>query len=64
MLSDKPPIVDDASAVSETLLGDLIKQLATLSSVFHKPPSTFLNAKFVAVKSGEERHFLLNDLKY
>ncbi|KAI8811306.1 adaptin N terminal region-domain-containing protein [Cladochytrium replicatum] len=39
VLSEKPPIEADNNAVSESLLDELINNLASLASVYHKSPS-------------------------
>jgi len=42
VLADKPVIADDAEALEPALLDELLGQLATLSSVYHKPASSFV----------------------
>jgi AP-1 complex subunit beta-1 len=42
VLGDKPVIEDDTFRLDPTLLNALIGQIATLSSVYHKPPEAFV----------------------
>ncbi|KAI8853732.1 adaptin N terminal region-domain-containing protein [Chytridium lagenaria] len=39
VLTEKPPIEADNNAVSETLLDELILNIGSLASVYHKPPA-------------------------
>ncbi|KAJ3013563.1 hypothetical protein HKX48_005673 [Thoreauomyces humboldtii] len=39
ILAEKPPIESDANTVSETLLDELIHNIGSLASVYHKAPS-------------------------
>ena len=42
VLGDKPVIEDDTFRLDPSLLTVLIGQIATLSSVYHKPPEAFV----------------------
>ena len=42
VLSTKPEIGDDTFYLDPSLLEDLISQIATLSSIYHKPPESFV----------------------
>ncbi|CAG8569790.1 70_t:CDS:10, partial [Dentiscutata erythropus] len=42
VLSDKPPISVQSNTISSSLLEELISNISTLASVYHKPPETFL----------------------
>lgn len=42
MLSDKPPIQSTIPNLPATLLDQLLKEISTLASVYHKPPETFV----------------------
>eukprot|EP00559_Dactyliosolen_fragilissimus_P001198 CAMPEP_0184864940 /NCGR_PEP_ID=MMETSP0580-20130426/16439_1 /TAXON_ID=1118495 /ORGANISM="Dactyliosolen fragilissimus" /LENGTH=932 /DNA_ID=CAMNT_0027363911 /DNA_START=40 /DNA_END=2838 /DNA_ORIENTATION=+ len=42
VLGDKPVIEDDTFRLEPNLLNGLIGQIATLSSIYHKPPETFV----------------------
>jgi len=43
VLPEKPLISDDSSQLDNTLLEQLLSEISTLSSVFHKPPETFIS---------------------
>lgn len=42
VLAEKPLITDTTSQLDESLLNDLIPQISTLASVYHKPPESFV----------------------
>jgi AP-1 complex subunit beta-1 len=42
VLAEKPEIGDDTAAMETSLLDELISQIATLASVYHKPPDAFV----------------------
>lgn len=42
VLSEKPPIVTTISSLPPALLEQLLQELSTLSSVYHKPPEQFV----------------------
>jgi AP-1 complex subunit beta-1 len=42
VLSEKPTIADDTFTLEPALLDRMIEQIATLSSVYHKPPEAFV----------------------
>ncbi|TPX48952.1 hypothetical protein SeLEV6574_g01749 [Synchytrium endobioticum] len=52
VLSEKPPIEDEPS-ISETLLDDLISNIATLASVYHKPSSQF-GGTIIQIQTGRD----------
>ena len=55
VLCEKPVIEDDTSILDPQLLDTLITQIATLSSIYHKPPETFVTrANIRAAKDGGE----------
>jgi len=43
VLSEKPRISDDTSALEPTLLQELISNISTLASIYHKPPEAFVS---------------------
>jgi len=51
VLSEKPLITDTTSQLDESLLNELIMNISTLASVYHKPPETFV-AKLKGIKRG------------
>lgn len=42
MLAEKPVISDDSNQLDPSLLDELLSNIATLSSVYHKPPEAFV----------------------
>lgn len=42
VLSEKPPIVTTIHSLPPNLLEQLLKELSTLASVYHKPPEQFV----------------------
>lgn len=42
VLSDKPPITTTIKSLPPVLLDQLLSELSTLASVYHKPPETFI----------------------
>jgi len=42
VLSDKPVITDDSSQLDGPLLNELITNISTLASIYHKPPDAFV----------------------
>jgi len=42
VLSEKPEIGDDTFTLEPSLLEELVSQIATLASVYHKPPESFV----------------------
>ncbi|CAE7205840.1 BETAC-AD, partial [Symbiodinium sp. KB8] len=42
VLAEKPVVTDDTNAVPESMLTDMLAQIATLSSVYHKLPEAFV----------------------
>eukprot|EP00004_Rigifila_ramosa_P009952 TRINITY_DN21735_c0_g1_i1.p1 TRINITY_DN21735_c0_g1~~TRINITY_DN21735_c0_g1_i1.p1 ORF type:complete len:913 (-),score=280.20 TRINITY_DN21735_c0_g1_i1:52-2631(-) len=49
VLAEKPLISDDTNTIAPSLLDDLLKHIATLSSVYHKLPETFVSKTRAAV---------------
>jgi AP-1 complex subunit beta-1 len=45
VLAEKPVIHDDSSSFGRDLLNELISNLSTLASVFHKPPDSFVKRR-------------------
>ena len=42
VLSEKPQITDDSFSLEASLLEDLMGQMSTLASIYHKPPEAFV----------------------
>ena len=53
VLAEKPEIADDTFTLEPSLLDDLMGQIATLASIYHKPPEAFV-IKNIAVISEEQ----------
>ncbi|KAK9668104.1 hypothetical protein RND81_13G035700 [Saponaria officinalis] len=55
VLAEKPVISDDSNQLDSSLLDELLANIATLSSVYHKPPESFVTrVKTVTQKADEE----------
>nr|CAG8438102.1 11687_t:CDS:10 [Entrophospora candida] len=66
VLSDKPPISVQSNSMSGPLLEELINNISTLASVYHKPPETFIGkgrfgADAVQKKAIEEQEEASNE---
>ncbi|CAI9291166.1 unnamed protein product [Lactuca saligna] len=54
VLAEKPVISDDSNQLDSSLLDELLANIATLSSVYHKPPETFITRVRTVQKTEEE----------
>jgi AP-1 complex subunit beta-1 len=54
VLGDKPVIEDDTFRLDPTLLNVLIGQIATLSSVYHKPPEAFVVRRAAGIATDDD----------
>eukprot|EP00339_Tiarina_fusa_P008836 CAMPEP_0117045806 /NCGR_PEP_ID=MMETSP0472-20121206/31694_1 /TAXON_ID=693140 ORGANISM="Tiarina fusus, Strain LIS" /NCGR_SAMPLE_ID=MMETSP0472 /ASSEMBLY_ACC=CAM_ASM_000603 /LENGTH=883 /DNA_ID=CAMNT_0004757959 /DNA_START=174 /DNA_END=2825 /DNA_ORIENTATION=- len=54
VLGDKPVIEDDTFRLDPSLLNVLIGQIATLSSVYHKPPEAFVVRRGAGIAGGPD----------
>ncbi|DBB17838.1 TPA: hypothetical protein ACH3X3_002858 [Trebouxia sp. C0006] len=54
VLAEKPVIADTSSNLEPALLDILLANLSTLSSVYHKPPETFVSRTRLAVQRAED----------
>jgi hypothetical protein len=50
VLAEKPVITDDSNNLDPLLLDQLLSQLSTLASVYHKPADTFISRQRMAVQ--------------
>lgn len=50
VLAEKPVITDDSNNLDPLLLDQLLAQLSTLASVYHKPADTFISRQRMAVQ--------------
>uniref|UniRef100_A0A2N9FW79 Beta-adaptin appendage C-terminal subdomain domain-containing protein n=1 Tax=Fagus sylvatica TaxID=28930 RepID=A0A2N9FW79_FAGSY len=55
VLAEKPVITDDSNQLDSSLLDELLANIATLSSVYHKPPEAFVTrVKTTAQKTEDD----------
>ncbi|KAI7989440.1 Beta-adaptin-like protein C [Camellia lanceoleosa] len=54
VLAEKPVISDDSNQLEPSLLDDLLANIATLSSVYHKPPEAFVTRVKTAQRTEED----------
>ena len=54
VLAEKPVIHDDTNVFGRELLGELISNLSSLASVFHKPPDSFVKRRDAGTFEEEE----------
>ena len=54
VLSEKPEIGDDTFQLEPSLLEDLMNQIATLASIYHKPPEAFVVKTVAAHAAADE----------
>lgn len=54
VLAEKPTISDDSNQLDASLLDELLANIATLASVYHKPPDTFVSRVKAAIQRPEE----------
>lgn len=54
VLAEKPVIGDDSNLLDSSLLDELLANIATLSSVYHKPPEAFVTRAKTAQRTDEE----------
>lgn len=53
VLAEKPTISDDTGMYDPNFLEELLAHVASLSSVYHKPPETFVNKTRIALGAGD-----------
>ncbi|KVH95398.1 AP complex subunit beta [Cynara cardunculus var. scolymus] len=54
VLAEKSVVIDDSNQFESSLLDELLANIATLSSVYHKPPETFVTRVRTIQKTEEE----------
>ncbi|XP_022736018.1 beta-adaptin-like protein B isoform X2 [Durio zibethinus] len=54
VLAEKPVISDDSNQLDPSLLDELLANIATLSSVYHKPPDAFVTRMKTATQRTED----------
>jgi AP-1 complex subunit beta-1 len=61
VLAEKPTISDDSNSLDPTLLDDLLANIATLSSVYHKPPEAFVSRVRPTAQRDEDEEYAEQD---
>ncbi|GMJ04781.1 hypothetical protein like AT4G23460 [Hibiscus trionum] len=65
VLAEKPVISDDSNQLDSSLLDELLANIATLSSVYHKPPDAFVTRTKTATPRAEDDDYPDgNDTRY
>jgi AP-1 complex subunit beta-1 len=54
VLAEKPVISDDSNQLDSSLLDELLANISTLSSVYHKPPEAFISRVKAAPRADDE----------
>jgi AP-1 complex subunit beta-1 len=54
VLAEKPVITDDSNNLDPSLLDELLVNIATLSSVYHKPPEAFVTRTHSSAQKTED----------
>uniref|UniRef100_A0A1D1XM11 Beta-adaptin-like protein n=1 Tax=Anthurium amnicola TaxID=1678845 RepID=A0A1D1XM11_9ARAE len=57
VLAEKPVISDDSNQLDPSLLDELLANIATLSSVYHKPPETFVSRAKASIPKPEDDEY-------
>ncbi|KAL5997025.1 hypothetical protein ACLOJK_007951 [Asimina triloba] len=57
VLADKPVISDDSNQLDPSLLDELLANIATLASVYHKPPDAFVTRVKTAVQKDDDEEY-------
>ncbi|OIW11125.1 hypothetical protein TanjilG_22932 [Lupinus angustifolius] len=57
VLAEKPVITDDSNQLEPSLLDELLANIATLSSVYHKPPEAFVTRVLSSAQRTEEEDY-------
>ncbi|KAK4795703.1 hypothetical protein SAY86_028029 [Trapa natans] len=57
VLAEKPVISDDSNQLDPSLLDELLSNIATLSSVYHKPPDAFVTRVKTATQRSEDDEY-------
>jgi AP-1 complex subunit beta-1 len=55
VLAEKPLISEETDLLEPTLLDELITYIGTLASVYHKPPSSFVDVGAGSAVGGQRR---------
>ncbi|RWR89005.1 Clathrin/coatomer adaptor [Cinnamomum micranthum f. kanehirae] len=57
VLAEKPVISDDSNQLDPSLLDELLANIATLASVYHKPPDAFVTRVKTAVQRPDDEEY-------
>lgn len=57
VLAEKPVISDDSNLLDSSLLDELLANIATLSSVYHKPPEAFVTRVKTSTSRPEDEEY-------
>lgn len=58
VLAEKPVITDDSNQLEPSLLDELLANIATLSSVYHKPPDVFVTRVLSSAQRTEDEDYV------
>ncbi|CAH8352120.1 unnamed protein product [Eruca vesicaria subsp. sativa] len=58
VLAEKPVITDDSNQLEPSLLDELLANISTLSSVYHKPPEAFVTRLKTTVQKTEDEDYV------
>ena len=54
MLAEKPVISEDSNQLDSYFIDELLENIATLSSVYHRPPDAFVTSVKTAQRTDED----------
>lgn len=57
VLAEKPVISDDSNQLDNSLLDELLSNIATLASVYHKPPDAFVTRVKTAIQKPDDEEY-------
>ncbi|XP_057746027.1 beta-adaptin-like protein C [Arachis stenosperma] len=57
VLAEKPVITDDSNQLDSSLLDELLVNITTLSSVYHKPPDAFVTRAHTSAQKAEDEEY-------
>lgn len=64
VLAEKPVISDDSNQLDPSLLDELLGNIATLSSIYHKPPEAFVTRVKTSQRTEEDDYIDGSDSGY
>ena len=65
VLAEKPLISEETDLLEPTLLDELICHIASLASVYHKPPTAFVEGMILElISNGAGLHFQTKDFRF